>query len=124
MFVLDAFSSDSIPVHLLTSESLELYLKHLNPNGVILFHISNAHLALAPIVGRLAERHGLAALVNVDLREPDWPASRRQSIWVAMAKQSNHLGAIATDARWKPIEIPTSTPLWTDDFSNILSALR
>ena len=123
LFVLDAFSSDSIPMHLLTSESLELYLDHLNPNGVILFHISNAHLRLAPIVGRLAEKHGLAALVNVDRRAPGWPISRRDSVWVAMARQAQDLGALANDQRWRPIEIPASTPLWTDDFSNILSAL-
>jgi len=123
LFVLDAFSSDSIPVHLLTSESLDLYLHHLQQNGVILFHISNAHLTLAPIVGRLAERHGLVARVNVDRRAPDWPMSRRESIWVAMARRADDLGGIAGDSRWKPIEIPAATPLWTDDFSNILSAL-
>jgi hypothetical protein len=123
LFVLDAFSSDSIPMHLLTSESLELYLSHLNPNGVILFHISNAHLRLAPIVGRLAEKHGLAALVNVDRRAPGWPISRHDSVWVAMARQPQDLGTIANDPRWKPIDIPAATPLWTDDFSNILSAL-
>jgi len=123
LFVLDAFSSDSIPVHLLTSESLDLYLRHLRPNGVILFHISNAHLTLAPIVGRLAEQHGLTALVNVDRRTHDWPVSRRESIWVAMARRSEDLGPIANDQRWRHIDVPPSTPLWTDDFSNILSAL-
>jgi hypothetical protein len=124
LFVLDAFSSDSIPVHLLTSQSLGLYLKHLRPNGVILFHISNAHLTLAPIVGRLAERHGLTALVNVDRRTRDWPISRLESIWVAMARRPDDLGPIASDPRWRSIAIPPETPLWTDDFSNILSALR
>jgi len=123
LFVLDAFSSDSIPVHLLTSQSLDLYVRHLRPNGVILFHISNAHLTLAPIVGRLAEEHGLAARVNVDRRTPDWPVSRSDSIWVPMARQSDDLGPIAADPRWRAIDIPPSTPLWTDDFSNILSAL-
>jgi hypothetical protein len=122
--VLDAFSSDSIPMHLLTSEALALYLKGLRPNGVILFHISNRHLTLAPIVGRLAKQHNLVALVNTDQHAPDWPRSRAPSIWVAMARNGDDLGAIAADARWKPVNVPASTPLWTDDFSNILSAVR
>jgi len=49
--------------------------------------------------------------------------SRRESIWVAIARRADDLGGIAGDSRWKPIEIPAATPLWTDDFSNILSAL-
>ena len=102
---------------------IELYLKHLRPNGVMLFHISNVHLTLAPIVGRLAEEHRLVAFVNVDRRTPEWPASRRESIWVAMAKQLEDLGPISADPRWRAIDIPPSTPLWTDDFSDILGAV-
>jgi spermidine synthase len=124
VMVLDAFSSDSIPMHLLTSEALALYLKGLRPQGVILFHISNRHLTLAPIVGRLAKQHDLVALVNTDQHAPDWPRSRAPSIWVAMARNGDDLGAIAADSRWKPVNVPASTPLWTDDFSNILSAVH
>ena len=124
VMVLDAFSSDSIPMHLLTSEALALYLKGLQPRGVILFHISNRHLTLAPIVGRLAKQHNLVALVNTDQHAPGWPRSRAPSIWVAMARERADLGAIAADARWRPVDVPATTPLWTDDFSNILSAIR
>ena len=125
VLVLDAFSSDSIPVHLLTSEALNVYLTHLRNDGLILFHISNRHLNLSPIVGRLAERHGLHAVRNLDLRgDQEWPKSRFESIWVAMARNTDALGTIATDPRWKPINIPASTPLWTDDFSNILNVLQ
>jgi len=124
VMVLDAFSSDSIPMHLLTSEALALYLKGLRPNGVILFHISNRHLTLAPIVGRLAKEHNLAALANTDKNAPNWSRSRAPSIWVAMARDSKDLGTIVADARWKPVDVSASTPLWTDDFSNILSAIH
>ena len=124
LLVLDAFSSDSIPMHLLTSEALALYLKGLRPDGVILFHISNRHLTLAPIVGRLAKQHNLVALVNTDQHAPGWPRSRTPSIWVAMARNGDYLGPIAADSRWKPVNVTASTPLWTDDFSNILSAVR
>ena len=124
VMVLDAFSSDAIPMHLLTSDALALYLKSLRPHGVMLFHISNRHLTLAPIVGRLAKQHNLVALVNRDQHAPDWPRSRSPSNWVAMARDGDDLGAIAADSRWRPIDVPASTPLWTDDFSNILSAVR
>jgi hypothetical protein len=76
VLVLDAFSSDSIPVHLLTSEALTLYRQHLHPDGLILFHISNRHLNLSPIVGRLAEKHGLYAVMDFDRKQPGWPRSR------------------------------------------------
>jgi hypothetical protein len=124
LLVLDAFSSDAIPIHLLTSEALTLYLTRLRPEGEILFHISNSHLALAPIVARLAEQHGLVAVAEVDRRKPDWPVSRAESSWVAMARRREDLGTISTDARWTPLLASASTPLWTDDFSNILSVLQ
>ena len=124
LLALDAFSSDAIPVHLLTSEALSLYLTRLNPHGKLLFHISNAHLELAPIVARLAEEHGLVAMAQVDLRRPDWPESRAPSSWVAMARNKEDLGAIVADARWAPLRSSAGTPLWTDDFSNILSVVQ
>ncbi len=124
LFVLDAFSSDSIPMHLLTSEALGLYLSRLRPGGAILFHISNGHLSLAPIVARLAREHGLAGVSQLDRRAPDWPASRSESHWVALARQPGDLGSLAADSRWTPLSAARSAPLWTDDFSNILSALR
>ena len=124
LLVLDAFSSDSIPMHLLTSEALSLYRRSLKPGGVMLFHISNRHLNLAPIVGRLAKEQQLIALVNADPRAPDWGPSRAPSIWVAMASAKSDFGSIATASRWKPINVPESTPVWRDDFSNILSAVQ
>jgi hypothetical protein len=121
LFVLDAFSSDSIPVHLITSEAIDLYLKRLAPDGVIAFHISNRHLRLAPVLGRLAAAHGLVALeqrdwVGANMRD-DGKAS---SDWVLMARSRSDLGALVDDRRWMPSAVPADTPLWTDGFSNIL----
>jgi hypothetical protein len=121
LFVLDAFSSDSIPVHLITSEAIDLYLKHLAPDGVIAFHISNRHLRLAPVLGRLAMAHGLVALeqrdwVGADMRD-DGKAS---SDWVLMARSRSALGVLVDDRRWTPPPVAADTPLWTDAFSNIL----
>ncbi len=125
LFVLDAFSSDSIPVHLITSEAIDLYLKRLAPDGVIAFHISNRHLRLGPILGRLAMAHGLVALeqrdwVGADMRD-DGKAS---SDWVLMARSRSDLGVLVDDHRWAAPEVPADTPLWTDSFSNILGVFE
>ena len=124
LLTLDAFSSDAIPVHLLTSEALALYLTRLRPHGELLFHISNAHLSLAPIVARLAEQHGLVAMGQVDRHQPGWPESRSASSWVVMARHKEDLGTLGADARWTPLRSSAAAPLWTDDFSNILSVLQ
>jgi hypothetical protein len=121
LLVLDAFSSDSIPVHLITSEAIELYLSRLAPDGAIAFHISNRHLALAPVLGRLAAAHGLVALeqkewVGPDVRED----GKTSSNWVLMARRRSDLGLLVDDQRWAPPAVPADTPLWTDGFSNIL----
>ncbi|HYT66793.1 MAG TPA: fused MFS/spermidine synthase [Vicinamibacterales bacterium] len=125
VIILDAFSSDAIPVHLLTKEALSLYLSRLAPGGVIALHISNLHLSLSPVLGRLAEAQGLAVLWQ---REPATAGSlttgKFPSEWMVMARDRSDLGALTRDPRWKPPVVPASTPLWTDDFSNILSVLR
>jgi spermidine synthase len=124
LLVLDAFSSDSIPIHLLTREALTLYLERLAPDGAILFHISNRHLALAPIVGNLAAATGLTALAQFDRTREGWVRSRFESDWVVMARKREDLGSLATDSRWQALQPSSSVPTWTDDFSNIVSVLR
>jgi hypothetical protein len=121
VIVLDAFSSDAIPMHLMTSEALELYRARLAAHGVIAFHISNRHLTLAPVLGRLAEAQGLVALeqkdwIGADARED----GKTSSDWVVMARSRDDVAAIATDPRWIAPAVHASTPLWTDSFSNIL----
>ena len=125
VIVLDAFSSDAIPVHLLTREALSLYVSRLAPGGVIALHISNLHLSLSPVLGRLAEAEGLAVLWQ---REPATAGSfengKFPSEWMILAREYGDLGSLAADPRWKPPPVLPSTPLWTDDFSNILGVLR
>jgi hypothetical protein len=123
LLVLDAFSSDSIPMHLMTREALSLYLTRLTPDGVLVMHISNRHLRLAPIVARLAASQGLVAVQQIDLIKPDWPEGKSESHWVVMTRSRADLDALSKDARWSPLVPSPSTPLWTDDFSNILSVL-
>ena len=123
LLVLDAFSSDSIPIHLMTREAVGLYLSRLAPDGVLVMHISNRHLRLAPIVARLAESQGLVAVQQVESMKPNWPEGKNPSHWVVMARDRAGLGALTNDSRWSPLVASSSTPLWTDDFSNILSVL-
>jgi spermidine synthase len=123
LLVLDAFSSDSIPMHLMTREAFGLYVSRLTPSGVLALHISNRHLRLAPVVARLGESQGLVALEQIDRIQPGSPEGKEASQWVVMARTPADLGVLATDHRWSRLVPTRRTPLWTDDFSNILSVL-
>jgi hypothetical protein len=124
LIVLDAFSSDAVPLHLVTDEALSLYLSRLAPGGALVFNISNRHVDLAPVLARLAASHHLFALEQLDLRKGDsWPDTRMESHWIVMGRTRADLGGLADDPRWvRPAVLP-STPLWRDDFSNLLSVL-
>jgi len=125
LVVLDAFSSDAIPMHLLTHEAMAVYLSRLAPHGVLAIHISNRHLGLGGIVGRLAEANGLVALRKRDAKqEKDWPADKTASEWVMLARSRDDLSSLTSDPEWAAPAVTAATPLWTDDFSNILSVLQ
>ena len=124
VLVLDAFSSDSIPMHLMTREAFSLYLSRLAPHGVLAMHISNRHLRLAPVVARLAADQGLVALHEIESVTAGWPEGKNPSHWIGMARTRTALEALAKDRRWAPLVPAAATPLWTDDFSNILSVLN
>jgi spermidine synthase len=123
LLVIDAFSSDSIPMHLMTREAIALYTSRLAPDGVLVMHISNRHLTLAPIVARLAASQGLAAVQQVERVAPGWPEGKSESHWIVMTRNQADLEVLKKDARWSALVASPSAPLWTDDFSNILSAL-
>lgn len=125
VIVLDAFTSDAIPVHLMTREALSVYLARLAPHGVIAFHISSQHLVLSPVVARLAASHNLVAMENVDRATGGaWAEGKNESHWVVLARRTEDLGSLEGDGRWVPLVPTLSTPLWTDDFSNILGVIR
>jgi hypothetical protein len=123
LLVLDAFSSDSIPMHLMTREALALYLSRLAPGGAIVMHISNRHLRLAPVIARIAVSEGLVGLQEIESDGANWAEGKTGSHWIAMARTRADLGKLVDDPRWTPLVASTATPLWTDDFSNILSVL-
>ncbi len=124
LIVLDAFSSGTIPIHLLTHEAFELYLERLTPGGALLFHISNRHLGLAPVLGAHARDFGLAALEWIDVRDnEDVERGIFGSHWVLIAPPHEGLAYIP-QAGWRPLAIPMDTRAWTDDFSDLLSVQR
>ena len=119
MVVGDAFSSDAIPVHLLTREALDMYLDKLNENGVVAMHISNRHLDLEPVLGNLAQDAGLVCRNQFD--EDTSQVGKFASHWVLMARNEGDLGDITYDSRWRSCATDPSMSVWTDDFSNLLS---
>jgi hypothetical protein len=124
LIVLDAFSSDAVPAHLLTREALALYLSKLAPGGVIAFHVSNRSLELERVVGGLTADAGLTARIFDDHRYESEP-KLDPSTWVAVAHRAEDLGPLVNDPRWQPLDATThKLELWRDDFSDVLSVFR
>jgi hypothetical protein len=122
LIVLDAFSSDSIPVHLLTRDALAGYLSRLSPHGVIIAHISNRYLDLAPVVANVAHSHGLVAFIREDNSAGDLMVTLKENArLVVMARGAGDTGSVA--ASWTPLRSDPSSALWTDDYSNILGVM-
>ena len=124
LIALDAFSSDAIPMHLLTHEAMQVYLAHLAPHGVLAVHVSNRHLRLNGVVGQLAAANGLVALERKDRQTPaNWPHDKSASHWLMVARTREDLGTLPRDPAWELPPVEAGTPLWTDDFSNVLDVL-
>jgi hypothetical protein len=126
LIVLDAFSGDMIPMHLVTREALALYLRKLAPGGMIAFHISNLYLELGPTLGALASDAGLVSVLDKDdpIPQSQQDAGTLPSHWLVMARTHADLGALATDPRWMPISVQPGTPVFTDDYSNLLQIIK
>jgi hypothetical protein len=152
LIVVDAFSSDAIPIHLLTVEAVQLYLDKLADDGIIALHLSNRYLNLEAVVARLVrelqtKQPNVAALTQWDMVErfdmvENDPGARfipgkRPSQWVVLAKAGKHLSGLhalpatmtidgrpVTLARWRDLSEVESGPLWTDDFSNLTQILN
>lgn len=123
LLVLDAFSSDSIPVHLMTQQALDLYLSKLAPGGMLVLHISNRNLDLTEVVADLAQSRNLIALSLLDLTPPQ-PDGKDPSHWVVLTRNTADYGALANDPAAKRMVSDGYDDVWTDDFSNILSVFK
>lgn len=126
LIVIDTFSSDAIPVHMITREALALYLSRAGENGVVMFHVTNQYLDLVPVLARLAADARVAALtpgprLGLQLEER---LAALPSTWVAMARDEARLAPLAAEEGWGELRMPARGTVWTDDFSNVLSALK
>ncbi|HEV7823205.1 MAG TPA: hypothetical protein VGO84_18615, partial [Burkholderiales bacterium] len=121
VLVVDAFSSDSIPVHLITKEAMAVYLKHVKPNGAIVFHVTNRFLKLAPVVKQIADELGLHSALVVD--EADDTAFSKTD-WVIVTRDQSLLDSEAIAEKASPIDTIPGLRLWTDDFNNLYQILK
>jgi hypothetical protein len=123
ILAVDAFSSDAIPIHLLTIEAIDLYLSHLKPEGVLALHISNRYLNLAPLVRLLADHYGLEFALIRNARDETQGAYT--STWMVLSK--NEAFFDFPKIRRNAIPPPADDPelrIWTDDYSNLLPLIK
>jgi len=118
VIAVDAFSGDAIPVHLLTAEAIQLYLRHLRPGGIIAFHISNLYLDLAPVVKQEADHAGLKAVIVSTSDDADEGAFA--SDWVLVTANEQFLALPEIDSASAYITPRPDLRLWTDDYSSLL----
>jgi hypothetical protein len=125
ILVVDAFSGDTVPVHLLTREALRVYLDKLAGGGVLAFHISNTYLDLEPEMAALAESESLIVRVCMDdqLRPDELLLGKKPSRWAVMARRTGDLGPLMRDPRWRSPAARPGQTAWTDDFSNPLELI-
>lgn len=122
VIVLDAFTSDAVPVHLTTREAVSMYLSKLKPDGVLLFHISNRHVDLAPVLANIAHAEGVGVVLQ-RYRSPRNGAAT-SSDWAVLSADRAAIDRLAVTDRWVRLVGDPSAPVWSDDFSNVLGALR
>ena len=120
--MLDAFNSDSIPAHLVSREAVQMYLKKLKPDGMILFHVSNRYMNVEGLVSAVLLDAGLQGLVRYD--DDEEPRGKASSDYVVGARHSEDFGSLQDDMKWSPVEKPAGIQPWTDDYSNMLAIVR
>ena len=121
VLAVDAFSSDAIPLHLITSEAVAIYKRHLAPGGVIAFHVTNRFLDLVPVVEALARANGLNVIHIADDGDA---AMAARSDWLLLSEDAGLLRRPELADFAKPIVPRNDWRLWTDEYNNIVQALK
>ncbi len=126
LLILDAFSSDAIPIHLLTREAIALYRDKLALGGLLVLHLSNRYLDLAPVVGAAARDLGLAALIGISPGGilPLGALPYDEAHYVALARDPADFGTLPNQPHWKPLFVPAAQTSWSDDYSNLFAVMR
>jgi len=125
LIILDAFSSDAIPVHLLTREAVAGYVSRLEPGGVLLLHISNRHMDLGLVVAAVGAAEGLVTWLKQDDRPGEQQSLdfKTNAIVAVLARSAGDVGNLPQRPGWREIKAEANVPAWTDDYSDILGAI-
>ena len=122
VLVVDAFSGDAIPAHLITAQALEVYRRHLAAGGIVAFNLSNDFLALAPVLEQLARNAGMQAIRVVDHEDPSRGVF--DSEWVLITTNARFVADPSVARARSPIEVPAGLRLWTDDYSSLFPIIK
>jgi spermidine synthase len=125
LLIVDAFTSDAIPVHLITREALRLYVDMLTPRGLLALHVSNRYLRLEPVVAALAADAELGGQIVLEDSAVETQGGLG-STWIVLARTPQALGDLGGDERVmaKPLQVEPKIGVWTDDFHNLLSVFK
>ncbi len=122
VLVVDAFSGDAIPLHLLTREAMDVYRRQLAPGGVMAFHVSNSYLDLGPEIGRLAQSEGMEARQVENWAVP--AEGEYRATWVLVSGDAAFFARAGVAGVTTPVERRPNLPVWTDDYSSLLPVMR
>ena len=117
ILIVDAFSGDSIPVHLLTQEALQRYRNKIAPDGIVLMHISNRYIFLAAPVIQTAQTLGARTLISEGKKHG---LHDQSSLWLVLTWDDSHIDPLRQKARWKKVSPAYSFPMWTDSHHSML----
>ena len=121
VLILDAFTGDAPPAHLLTEEAFAVYLRHMRPDGVLAFHITNWRVDLMPVLAGLAERHGMQVVRRY--AESDSEKLWYHSDWVLLTRNQEFTAALPSVPPPEPAQ-PRPPVLWTDHYNNLFALLK
>lgn len=123
ILIVDAFTSDAIPTHLLTEEAMAIFARKIASDGVAVIHVSNKHLSLEPVVAGIAEANGLIALRGDGEEGNDSAAHKFTSTVIAVARRNADFGELIWSDHWALEEPDPDVRVWTDDYSNVIGAM-